>query len=368
MPDEPSLSADAISRTSLRAGGRTVPLLAGVGALSQLPLVLQETSFSGRLWVVADTLAMQLHGGALRQVLPDVPVLEIPGDEASKNLLTVQRVWDWLLEHRAERRDALVAFGGGVVCDLVGFAAACYLRGIAIVNVPTTLLAQVDASVGGKTGVDHARGKNLIGAFHQPLAVVADTTLLGTLSPRAFAGGMAEVAKIAMALDGDFFQQLEADAERYQPTEAELLTPVVRRAIELKAWIVERDERESGDRMLLNYGHTVGHALEAASTYTALLHGEAISVGMEAAVHIARGMGLLAEKDAARQTRLLQRLGLPTRFAGVEPGDVLDRLESDKKRAGAVQRWILARRVGKAEIRDDAPEQLVREAVQAVLR
>jgi 3-dehydroquinate synthase len=179
---------------------------------------------------------------------------------------------------------------------------------------------------------------------------------------------MAEVAKIAMALDGDLFEKLEAEADRYQPSEAELLTPVVRRAIELKAWIVERDERESGDRMLLNYGHTVGHALEAASTYTALLHGEAISVGMEAASFLARGMGLLSDEDAQRQTQLLRRLDLPIRFDGVEPNEVLDRLESDKKRQGAVQRWILARRVGEAEIRDDVPEQLVREAVQAVLR
>src|SRR5260370_10815422 len=194
---------------------------------------------------------------------------------------------------------------------MVGFAAACYLRGIGLVSAPTTLLAQVDAAVGGTAGVNHPGGKSLIGAFYQPLCVVADTALLATLSPRAFSGGMAEVAKMAMILDADLFAHLEDLIPGLGPHDADKLAPIVARSIELKADIVERDERESGDRMLLNYGHTVGHALEAGAGYGVLLHGEAVAVGMQAAAHIARGMGLLSSRDAQRQTELIRRFGVP---------------------------------------------------------
>jgi hypothetical protein len=193
----------------LRAGGRQVPLLAGTDALSRLPGALTEAGFEGRLFVVGDARAVELHVGLLQAVLPAAPVLRISGDEADKTLQQVASVWDWLVAQGAQRRDALVAFGGGVVCDLVGFAAASYLRGIGLVNVPTTLLAQVDAAVGGKTGINHPRGKNLIGAFYQPLCVVADTGLLGSLPRRAFSNGMAEVVKMAMILDADLFERLE---------------------------------------------------------------------------------------------------------------------------------------------------------------
>jgi 3-dehydroquinate synthase len=341
--------------------------LAGPHALDRIQGILVERGFAGRLWVVADRLALRLHGERLRQAFPDAPVLETAGDEPSKTLSEAARVWDWLLAHGAQRQDGLVAFGGGVVCDLVGFAAACYLRGIGLVNVPTTLLAQVDASVGGKTGVNHERGKNLIGAFHQPLAVAADTGLLRTLSRRAFANGMAEVAKIAMAMNAELFDRLEATADGLDPEAADALTPVIVAAIELKAGVVERDEREQGERMLLNYGHTIGHALEASSGYSALLHGEAVSVGMEAAAFIARAMGMLDAPAAERQRRLLAALSLPLRAEGLDAGDVLSRLRLDKKRAGSEQRWILAERVGHAVIRSDVPEDVARAAVHQVL-
>jgi 3-dehydroquinate synthase len=353
-----------VTRT-LRAGGREVPLLAGPHALAQLPATLTAAGFTGRLFVVADRVAVDAHGDALRVVLAEAPLLPLSGDENAKTLASVAQVWDWLVDQGAQRRDALVAFGGGVVCDLVGFAAACYLRGVGLVNVPTTLLAQVDASVGGKTGVNHPRGKNLIGAFYQPLCVVADTSLLATLSPRAFAAGMAEVAKMAMILDADLFERLEHVAPTLAPDAAETLTPLVARSIELKAEIVERDERESGDRMLLNYGHTVGHALEAGAGYGTLLHGEAVSVGMQAAAIIAQSMQRLSAADAERQSELLRGLGLPLCWAA-NAEDVLSRLNLDKKRAGNRQRWILAERVGAACIRDDVPASVVHEAVSSV--
>ena len=350
----------------LRAGDRAVPLLAGPGALAQLPSALDEIGFEGRLYVVADELALELHGDRLQAVLGEAaPVLSISGREADKTIQAVAKVWDWLVEQGAQRRDALLAFGGGVVCDLVGFAAASYLRGVGLVNVPTTLLAQVDASVGGKTGVNHPRGKNLIGAFHQPLAVVADTEFLQSLPRRAFAAGMAEVAKIAMILDGDLFANLEHACGSLAPHDGDELAPIVARSIELKAEIVERDERESGERMLLNYGHTVGHALEASTGYGTLLHGEAVAVGMQAAALIAQHMDMLATGDADRQTHLLQTLGLPLRFS-IDASEVVGRLTLDKKRAGTRQRGVLAERIGAGRVREDVPAGIAREAIEAI--
>ncbi len=361
------MSSSALVRQELRLGERSVPLLAGPGALAELAPTLQAAGFRGRLWLVADALAADLHRARLRAVLPDVQLLAIPGDESHKTLEQVEQVWDWLVRSGAQRQDALVAFGGGVVCDLVGFAAACYLRGIGLVNMPTTLLAQVDASVGGKTGVNHSRGKNLIGAFHQPMAVVADTDLLATLQRRAFANGLAEVVKIAMTCDADLFAHLEASAPRLAPDAGDLLAPIVARAIQLKASVVERDERERGDRMLLNYGHTVGHALEAALGYRRLLHGEAVSIGMEAAAHLSMRLGCLAPGDAQRQRALLERLGLPVSVSGTTVEDALDRMTLDKKRAGDRQRWVLAERVGVARVRDDVPAEAVVAAVAHVV-
>jgi len=355
----------SLAARTLRAGGREVPLLAGPAALAQLPDALSTTGFEGRLFVVADAHALELHSAALTHVLTEAPTLAISGDEEQKTLANVARVWDWLIDQGAQRRDALVAFGGGVVCDMVGFAAASYLRGIGLVNVPTTLLAQVDASVGGKTGVNHPRGKNLIGAFYQPLCVVADTRLLATLTPRAFAAGMAEVAKMAMILDAELFVRLEQLAPALAADQGEALAPLVARSIELKAEIVERDERESGDRMLLNYGHTIGHALEAGAGYGTLLHGEAVAVGMQAAALIAERMHMLDTQATARQTQLLTDLRLPLRWAASRE-DVTRRLGVDKKRAGSRQRWVLAERVGAGRVRDDVPADIVDEAVTSV--
>ncbi|MBV9579641.1 MAG: 3-dehydroquinate synthase [Chloroflexi bacterium] len=342
-----------------------MPLLAGPGALAELPRALESAGFDGRLFVIADSYALDLHRAAIQDVLSTAPVLSISGREEDKTLDNVSHVWDWLIDNGAQRRDALLAFGGGVVCDLVGFAAASYLRGVGLVNVPTTLLAQVDASVGGKTGVNHARGKNLIGAFYQPLCVVADTGLLATLSPRAFAAGMAEVAKIGMILDVDLFERLERVAPDLSAQDAEALAPLVARSIELKAEIVERDERESGDRMLLNYGHTVGHALEASAGYGTLLHGEAVSVGMQAAATIARRMGMLGPDAVQRQTALLEALRLPLEWPAT-PDEIIGRLSLDKKRAGSRQRWVLADRIGAGRVRDDVPAEIVLEAVSSI--
>jgi len=351
-----------VSTRWLQVGGRRVPLLAGPDALAELPQALAQAGFEGRLFIVADEQAMRLHGDRL----PEAPLLCISGAEEDKNLAQVSGVWDWLVEQAAQRRDAVLAFGGGVVCDLAGFAAASYLRGIGLINVPTTLLAQVDAAVGGKTGINHQRGKNLIGAFYQPLCVVADTGVLASLSPRAFAAGMAEVAKMAMILDAQLFADLERLVDQLTPEASEALAPVVARSIELKAEIVERDERESGDRMLLNYGHTIGHALEAAAGYGTLLHGEAVAVGMRAAALIALELDVLDHGSADRQQALLARLGLPEQWPDVSADEVWPRMALDKKRAGSVQRWVLAHGVGCAQVHTDVPVPVARRALDAV--
>src|SRR6266536_1061624 len=268
-----------VSTRWLQVGGRRVPLLAGPDALAELPQALAQAGFEGRLFIVADEQAMRLHGDRL----PEAPLLCIYGAEEDKNLAQVSGVWDWLVEQTAQRRDAVLAFGGGVVCDLAGFAAASYLRGIGLINVPTTLLA-----------------------------------------------------------------------------------PVVARSIELKAEIVERDERESGDRMLLNYGHTIGHALEAAAGYGTLLHGEAVAVGMRAAALIALELDVLDHGSADRQQALLARLGLPEQWPDVSADEVWPRMALDKKRAGSVQRWVLAHGVGCAQVHTDVPVPVARRALDAV--
>jgi 3-dehydroquinate synthase len=355
-----------VARRALRAAGRKVPLLAGEGALAELPHALDAAGFEGRLFVVGDERAITLHGAHLAEVLPDAARLSISGQEEDKSLEALSHVWDWLVGNGVQRRDALVAFGGGVVCDLVGFAAATYLRGVSLINVPTTLLAQVDAAVGGKTAINHPRGKNLIGAFYQPLCVVADTRFLASLPRREFAAGMAEVAKMAMILDDELFERLERLAPALGPETGDVLGLLIARSIELKSEVIERDERESGDRMLLNYGHTVGHALEAASGYGTLLHGEAVAIGMQAAARIAESLDMLDAQAVRRQTGLLEALDLPLTWAA-DVDDILGRLVLDKKRAGSHQRWVLAERIGAGRVRDDVPADVAREAVSSVL-
>jgi 3-dehydroquinate synthase len=262
----------------------------------------------------------------------------------------------------------VVAFGGGVVGDLVGFVAATLLRGVRFAQIPTTVLSQVDSSVGGKVGFDHARGKNLIGAFHQPSLVLADLDVLKTLPPREIAAGWAEVVKIAVVQDAALFEDLEASADQLR---ALTLTPTqraIRRSIELKARLVEQDERDTtGLRAILNYGHTIGHALEAATGYETLLHGEGVAIGMAAAAHIAGAIGLHPTEAIARQGKLLDRLGLPATCASAERADILAAMTLDKKRSGSRTTWILPAGLGNVRVTSDVPDEIVDEAIDLIL-
>jgi 3-dehydroquinate synthase len=286
--------------------------------------------------------------GALRGCEVDTVVL--PDGERHKTLATFTTVIDRLIDGRFHRDCCLVALGGGVIGDLTGYVAASYQRGVDFVQIPTTLLAQVDSSVGGKTAVNHPRAKNMIGAFHQPTAVLADTGTLESLPPRELAAGLAEIIKYGIIVDAPFFAWLEAHVDDLRRLDSAALTHAIRRSCEIKAGIVAEDEREHGRRALLNLGHTFGHALEAIGNYERWLHGEAVAIGMALAARTSVALGWLAVRDCERIESLLARAGLPTAARGVDPDELLDHMRGDKKADRAGLKLILVRALGEAVV------------------
>jgi 3-dehydroquinate synthase len=289
----------------------------------------------------------------------------VPDGERAKGWETLQRVFDALLAARCGRDTLLVALGGGVVGDLAGFAAAVYQRGIDFVQVPTTLLAQVDSSVGGKTAINHPRGKNMIGAFHQPRAVIADLATLDSLPERELRAGIAEVIKHGLALDAAFFQWLEQNIDKLLARDRGALAHAVRRSCELKAAIVAADEREAGARALLNLGHTFGHAIEAGTGYGAWLHGEAVATGMVMAAELSLKMKLLEKGDVARVRALVSRAGLPVKAPALRPEEMLALMSVDKKAARGKLRFVVLQAIGEARLRGDADEKALRDVIVA---
>jgi 3-dehydroquinate synthase len=325
----------------------------------------------GRRAAVVTQAAVRAHAArvtdSLRQVGFEPLVIEVAEGEPAKSLESAGRLWDAFLEHGLDRASPVIAVGGGVVGDLAGFAAATFMRGMPLVQVPTTLLAQVDAAVGGKVAVNHPRGKNLVGAFHQPRLVVIDPDVLRTLPAREYRAGLAEVVKTGAALNAELFASLESGVAALQAREPALLELVAATCCAEKATIVEQDEREeTGLRMVLNYGHTVGHALEALTGYRRWLHGEAVAIGLAAAARLAVRLGLAEERTAERQVELLRALGLPTRFADPEPRAVADALRHDKKaREGRVP-FVLVKTLGRAEVCFDVPPEAVLQVLQEI--
>jgi 3-dehydroquinate synthase len=294
-------------------------------------------------------------------------VFTVAEGEEAKSLREAERLWDAFSAAGLDRGSPVVAVGGGVVGDLAGFAASTFMRGLPVVQVPTTLLAQVDASIGGKVAVNLPRGKNLIGAFHQPRLVLIDPEVLRTLPEREYRSGLAEVVKTGVALNADLFASLEAGLEALGRRDAALLEAVVAACCAEKAAIVERDEREeTGLRMVLNYGHTVGHALEALSGYRRWLHGEAVAIGMTAAGRLAVRIGWTDAATAERQEALIQGVGLPTRFSGIEPREVVAALRHDKKARDGRVPFILLRELGRAEACHDVPMDAVVEVLREI--
>jgi 3-dehydroquinate synthase len=297
---------------------------------------------------------------------PDLVVL--PAGETQKSLAVASQLYDRLAERKADRQTLVAAVGGGVVGDLAGFVAATYARGVPLLMVPTTLLAMVDSSVGGKVGVNHPRAKNLIGAFHQPVGVWIDTALLATLPDREYRSGLAEVVKYGVILDADFFGYLEANAEAILQRRPEAVRNVVARCCRLKADIVERDEREeTGLRAVLNYGHTFGHAFETAAGYGTWLHGEAVAAGMVCASRLAERCGLVQAELTERQRLLLARFGLPTAPQRWPLETLLAAMGRDKKARAGRLRFVLPRRLGEVTLVDDVPEVEVRQVLEELM-
>jgi 3-dehydroquinate synthase len=344
-------------------GERSYPIHIG-GDLLERPELLLPHLLQPRVAIVTNDVVGPLYLERLRRSLAgaDVSVLAItvPDGEAHKNWATLNHILDALLRERCERKTTLIALGGGVIGDLTGFAAAIYLRGVPFIQIPTTLLAQVDSSVGGKTGINHPLGKNLIGAFHQPRLVVADTATLNTLPERELAAGLAEVIKYGLILDAALFDWLEANIARLSARDPEALEYAVRRSCEIKAAVVAADERESGTRALLNLGHTFGHAVEAGLSYGTWLHGEAVAAGTVMAARLSQRMGLLRAADAGRIESLLSRAGLPVRAPALGVERYLDLMGLDKKVEGGKLRLILLKRIGEAFVTGDFPQEELR--------
>jgi 3-dehydroquinate synthase len=340
---------------NVELGSRSYPILIGGGLLTREDLFRHHLAAREVLIVSNTTVAPLYLPALLRSLGARRVVVEVilPDGEAHKTLANTSRVLDVLIANRFGRDCAVLALGGGVVGDLAGFAAACYLRGVALVQLPTTLLAQVDSAVGGKTGVNHVGGKNLIGAFHQPALVVADTHTLATLPPRELRAGLAEVIKYGMMSDAALFAWLETHLEQLLAGDPVALVPVIHRSCEIKAAVVARDEREQGERALLNLGHTFGHAIESATAYREWLHGEAVGAGLVMAAHLSREAGLLSATECERVRALVARAGLPTRIASVTPAAALDHMRIDKKVLGGRQRLVLLRRIGEAFVTSD---------------
>jgi len=353
----------------LALGSRAYPIHIGAGALDDAELYRPHLA-AGRVAVVTNAVVAPLYlqrvkGALARAGAREILEVLVEDGEQAKSWAALERVFDALLGARLGRDGVIAALGGGVVGDLAGFAAAVYQRGIAYLQLPTTLLAQVDSSVGGKTAVNHARGKNMLGAFHQPRAVIADVGTLATLPPRELRAGIAEVIKHGFALDAALVAWLEANMERLLAREPAALAHAVRRSCELKAEVVAADEREAGRRALLNFGHTFGHAIEAGSGYGAWLHGEAVAAGMVMAAGLSVRAGLLAEADAQRLRRLVARAGLPVEGPALSPERYLELMAGDKKSAGGQIRFVLLEAVGRAVLRGDWDEQDVRAAIVA---
>ncbi len=349
-----------MQRLDVKLGKRACPILIGPGLLGR-PDLLAEHAGATKLLVVTDEVVGPLWLPALERGLAGraFETCVLPGGEAQKTLGNVAIIIDALVAARLNRDGMVLALGGGVVGDIAGFAAASYQRGIAIVQLPTTLLAQVDSAVGGKTGVNHPGGKNLIGAFHQPAAVITDTDTLSTLPDRQLRAGLAEIVKAALVADAGFFDWIEANLAKVLSHDAAALEEAIRRACEIKAGIVASDERERGRRALLNLGHTFGHAIEAGAGFGRVLHGEAVAAGLVLAAELSARIGRLPGDDARRVRELLAAAGLPVDPPRLGRARMLDLMSMDKKVKGGELRLVLLDGIGKALVTSDYPRQVL---------
>ena len=334
------------------------------GSLASLGQRCRAVGLKGMAAVISNPTVFALYGLAAQASLEAagyaVAQVEMPDGEEYKNSTTLNRIYDDLLAAGVDRSSFIVALGGGVVGDVAGYAAATWLRGIPFVQVPTTLLAQVDSSVGGKTGIDHPKGKNLIGAFYQPRLVLIDVATLSTLDRRQFRAGLAEVVKYGMVIDRTFFEFVEANSEAILEMDPDLLIEVIHRSCQLKAQVVELDEKEAGLRAILNYGHTLGHAFEALSGYRSMVHGEAVAIGMALAARISVAKGLCSQEDISRLFALIARLGLSVEIPPYDRQLLLNAIATDKKSKGGTVTFICNQGIGMYAMSHHTPEELLK--------
>mgnify|MGYP001189097774 CR=1 FL=1 len=361
-----------MKRTRVSLGERSYEILSGSGAVKSLPPVVSGISSSSPVVVITDRNVLKFSGRMLEGVFKKIrnpleKIILTPG-EKSKSLSVFGGVVREITARTRGHRPIIIAIGGGVVGDLAGFVAATYRRGVPLVQVPTTLLAQVDSSVGGKVGIDMPEAKNIVGAFYQPRAVLSDTGFLKTLPLREKRNGMAEIIKYAVIKSPELFRTLENNVSKVERMDPSAIDTIIAECIKIKARVVEKDENDSGDiRIILNFGHTLGHAVEAASGFSeSYNHGESVALGMVMACRIAGDLGVVRDGHSRRIEELILSYGLPVTFSGVGPDKIMSALKYDKKFISGVNRFILPERIGKVKVYDDVKDEIVRRAVKNV--
>lgn len=347
---------NALVQLDVHAGSGTSTIWIGEGASDRVSELLDTAGVGARRILVSSPVIWRFHGARLHRALGGGDPILIPDGERFKNLPSVSRIYDALIRAGADRGSVLVGVGGGVIGDVAGFAAATFLRGITLVHVPTTLLAQVDSSIGGKVGVNHALGKNLIGAFHQPTVVVIDPLLLRTLPRREFRAGLYEVVKYGVIASRTLFERIARDTKAIFDRDSTVLIPAIVESCRIKAEVVAADERESGLRRVLNFGHTIGHALEAVTKYRRFRHGEAIAFGMLGAADLAVARGALANRERQALVKLITQLGPLPPIADLSASDVLEAIRRDKKVVHGRLHFVIAIQIGATMTIDDVTE------------
>ncbi|TDX45411.1 3-dehydroquinate synthase [Orenia marismortui] len=357
-----------MEQLKVELGERSYEIKIGYDILSKVGQYLKELNLGSKVMIITNELVDSLYGREVEQAIKkagfEVNIAKIGDGEEYKVLDSAKNLYDQAVNANLDRSSTIIALGGGVVGDIAGFIAATYMRGVNFVQIPTTVLAQVDSSVGGKVAVNHPQGKNLIGAFYQPKLVVADIKVLSTLEPRQLKAGLAEVIKYGVIWDKEFFHFLEAKREEILELDIKTMEYLLKRCCEIKAEVVAQDEREMGIRAILNYGHTIGHALEAVTDYQRFVHGEGVAIGMVAAAKLANKLGILDLADVEKQEQLVKDFGLAVSFDALKINKIIKALAKDKKVKDGMIRFILAEEIGKVVIKSDLPHNIIREVLE----
>lgn len=352
-------------RLEVAAAAGAYPVVIGAGTLATLPRLLDESNLGPRRVIVSSPVVWDLHGDTIRRASSDEPIL-VPDGERFKNTMTVGRIYEALIQMGADRSTVVIAVGGGVIGDMAGYAAATYLRGVRLVHVPTTVMAQVDSAIGGKVGINHPLGKNLIGAFHPPRLVLADPVVLGTLPRREFRAGLYEVVKYGVIASPQLFDSVTNALPALFAREEAVLAQVIAESCRIKADVVSADERESGLRRILNFGHTVGHALEAVTRYRRYRHGEAVAYGMLAAVHLGAMRGVTPAAVRDRLANVIAKLGPLPPVADLSAKEIVGAIAHDKKIIAGTLHFVAATEIGKTTTLNDVTEKELKAAVKAL--